>query len=189
MAAEKSAHHPVRVNHLDRVMLRGTVEACMNIGHVVEEPTVTLGPLEYTVIGFTGNRFDGSIADEIGRVVENGTIRIVDAVAIIKDAAGDVAIVEIDAKSDERFATIAPLLKGRMGLFTPEDLATLAEGIPEETSALVLLFEHRWAVRVKEAIQAAGGALIARSVIPPEILEEASAELEAYAAQQEAGVA
>jgi len=150
---------------------------------------VTLGPLEYTVIGFAGNSFDGSIADEIGRVVENGTIRIVDAVAIIKDAEGEIAIVEIDAKSDERFASIAPLLEGRIGLFTPEDLATLAEGIPAETSALVLLFEHRWAVRVKEAIQAAGGVLIARSVIPPEILEEASAELEAYAAQQEAGVA
>ena len=76
-----------------------------------------------------------------------------------------------------------------MGLFTPEDLATLAEGIPAETSALVLLFEHRWAVHVKEAIQAAGGVLLARSVIAPEILEEASAELEAYAAQLEAGVA
>jgi hypothetical protein len=113
----------------------------------------------------------------------------VDAVAIIKDGSGDVAIVEIDAKSDQRFASIATLLEGRMGLFTPEDLATLAEGIPDNTSALVLLFEHRWAVRVKEAIQAAGGVLIARSVIPPEILEEASAELEAYAAQVEAGVA
>ena len=150
---------------------------------------MTLGPLEYTVIGFAGNKFDGSIADEIGRVVENGTIRIVDAVAIIKDGDGDVAIVEIDAKSDPRFASIATLLEGRMGLFTPEDLATLAEGIPDNTSALVLLFEHRWAVRVKEAIQAAGGVLIARSVIPPEILEEASAELEAYAAQVEAGAA
>ena len=50
---------------------------------------MTLGPLEYTVIGFAGNNFDGSIADEIGRVVENGTIRIVDAVAIIKDAEGE----------------------------------------------------------------------------------------------------
>ena len=76
---------------------------------------MTLGPLEYTVIGFAGNNFDGSIADEIGRVVENGTIRIVDAVAIIKDAGGDVAVVEIDAKSDERFASIAPLLEGTHG--------------------------------------------------------------------------
>ena len=150
---------------------------------------MTLGPLEYTVIGFTGNEFDGSIAREIGRVVENGTIRIVDAVALMKDAQGDVAIIEIDAKADPRFESIAPLLKDRMGLFTPEDLATIALSLPEETAALVVLFEHRWAVHVKEAIAAAGGQLIARSVIPPEILEDAAAELEAYTAQIEAGVA
>jgi len=150
---------------------------------------VTLGPLEYTVIGFTGNEFDGSIAREIGRVVENGTIRIVDIVGIIKDVSGDVAIIEIDAKSDPRFASIAPLLKDRMGLFTPEDLATIAVRLPEETAALVVLFEHRWAVHVKEAIAAAGGQLIAREVIAPEILEEVAAELEAHTAQVEAGVA
>ena len=150
---------------------------------------MTLGPLEYTVIGFTGNEFDGSIAREIGRVVENGTIRIVDAVGLMKDAEGDVAIIEIDAKADPRFESIAPLLKDRMGLFTPEDLATIALSLPEETAALVVLFEHRWAVHVKEAIAAAGGQLIARSVIPPEILEDAAAELEAYTAQIEAGVA
>jgi hypothetical protein len=150
---------------------------------------VTLGPLEYTVIGFAGNNFDGSIAREIGRVVENGTIRIVDAVGVLKDEAGDVAVIEIDAKSDPRFESLAPLLEGTMGLFTPEDVATLAASLPANTSALVLLFEHRWAVHVKEAVQAAGGVLLARSVIAPEILEEASAELEAYAAQLEAGVA
>ena len=150
---------------------------------------MTLGPLEYTVIGFAGNNFDGSIAREIGRVVENGTIRIVDAVGVLKDEAGDVAVVEIDAKSDPRFESLATLLEGTMGLFTPEDVATLAATLPANTSALVLLFEHRWAVHVKEAVQAAGGVLLARSVIAPEILEEASAELEAYAAQLEAGVA
>lgn len=150
---------------------------------------MTLGPLEYTVIGFAGNNFDGSIAREIGRVVENGTIRIVDAVGVLKDEAGDVAVIEIDAKSDPRFESLAPLLEGTMGLFTPEDVATLAASLPANTSALVLLFEHRWAVHVKEAVQAAGGVLLARSVIAPEILEEASAELEAYAAQLEAGVA
>ena len=150
---------------------------------------MTLGPLEYPVIGFAGNNFDGSIAREIGRVVENGTIRIVDAVGVLKDEAGDVAVIEIDAKSDPRFESLASLLEGTMGLFTPEDVATLAESRPANTSALVLLFEHRWAVHVKEAVQAAGGVLLARSVIAPEILEEASAELEAYAAQLEAGVA
>ena len=35
---------------------------------------MTLGPLEYTVIGFEGNNFDGSIADELSRVIDSGVI-------------------------------------------------------------------------------------------------------------------
>jgi hypothetical protein len=140
---------------------------------------MTLGPLEYIVIGFEGDRFDGSIAREIGRVVENGTIRIVDAVFIAKDEAGDVAIVEIDGTDDPRFETIRPLLAGTAGLLTPEDVATLAESIRPSTAALALLFEHRWTVHIKEAMEAAGGFLVGRATIPPEVLEELSSELEA----------
>ena len=49
---------------------------------------MTLGPLEYTVIGFEGNNFDGSIADEIAKVVESGTISLVDLVFVGKDDDG-----------------------------------------------------------------------------------------------------
>jgi hypothetical protein len=143
---------------------------------------VTLGPLEYLIVGFEGNKFDGSIAHEIGKVVENKTIRLVDVVFLMKDDAGDVAIVEIDNKQDPRFASFATLLGDSMGLFTPEDIETIALGLRPDTSALVLLFEHRWAVNIKEAMEAAGGFLVARSTIPPEVLEEVSEELEAHIA-------
>jgi len=143
---------------------------------------MTLGPLEYIVLGFEGNRFDGSIAREIGKVVENGTIRLVDVVFVGRDASGDAVILELDAKDDPRFASFAPLLADRMGLLTPEDLETVAASLEPDTSGLVMLFEHRWAVGVKEAIQAAGGFLVSRTVIPPEVLEEVNAELEASSA-------
>ena len=143
---------------------------------------MTLGPLEYTVIGFTGNKFDGSIAREIGRVVDQDIIRLVDIVMIDVDAQGDVAVLEIDAKDDPAFESFAPILQNRMGLFTPEDIETLAETLPPETSALAILFEHHWAVDIKDAIQEKGGFLVARAVIPPEVLEEVSAELEASTA-------
>lgn len=143
---------------------------------------MTLGPLEYIVLGFEGNKFDGSIAREIGKVVENGTIRLVDVVFVGRDANGDAVIIELDAKDDPRFASFAPLLGDRMGLLTPEDLETVAASLEPNTSGLVMLFEHRWAVGVKEAIQAAGGFLVSRTVIPPEVLEEVNAELEASSA-------
>lgn len=143
---------------------------------------MTLGPLEYIVIGFRGNKFDGSIARELGKVVENGTIRIVDALMVVKAETGDVAVVEIDAKSDPRFASFAGLLGNSLALFTPEDIEQIVVAIPENTSALVLLFEHHWAVDVKVAMEAAGGFLVSRTVIQPEVLEELADELEAQEA-------
>jgi hypothetical protein len=143
---------------------------------------MTLGPLEYTVIGFRKGTFDGSIAREIGKVVDQNIIRIVDIVFIDTDAQGNTVVLEIDAKEDPAFESFAPILQNRMGLFTPEDIETLAESLPPETSALAILFEHHWAVDIKDAVGNAGGFLVARAVIPPEILEEVSAELEASAA-------
>jgi hypothetical protein len=143
---------------------------------------MTLGPLEYIVIGFAGNRFDGSIAREIEKVVEKKIIRLVDVVFVGKDADGNALILEIDAKDDPRFATFAPLLADRMALFTPEDLANIAAMLPPDTAGLAMLFEHRWAEDIKDAMAAAGGFLVTRTVVPPEVIEEVSAELEAAAA-------
>jgi len=140
---------------------------------------MTLGPLEYTVIGFDGNRFNGEIINEIEKVVDAGIIALVDVVFITKDIDGEAAVVEIDAKDDPRFAGFAGMMDGLMGLLTPEDIDQIAEGLPTNTSALVLLFEHRWAVGLKEAMQGAGGFLISRSTIAPELLEIVNAEFEA----------
>ena len=142
---------------------------------------MTLGPLEYTVIGFDGNRFNGEIAQEIGKVVDAGIIALVDVVFITKDIAGDVNVVEIDGKDDPRVAGFADMLGGLMGLLTPEDIDQIAVELPTNTSALVLLFEHRWAVDVKNAIAGAGGFLISRETIAPEALEMLNAELDAEA--------
>lgn len=143
---------------------------------------MTLGPLEYLVVGFEGNRFDGSIAHEIAKVVENKTIRLVDVVFLMKDTTGDVAVVEIDNKEDPRFESFAPLLGDSMGLLTPEDIESIALGLRPDTSALVILFEHRWAVDIKDAMARAGGFLVGRATIPPEVLEELNDELEAHIA-------
>jgi hypothetical protein len=142
---------------------------------------VTLGPLEYIVIGFDGNHFDGSIAREVEKVVDKKIIRLVDVVFVARGEDGSAAIVEIDAKDDPRFASFAPILDDRMGLFTPEDLEMIVDSLPLDTSGLVMLFEHRWAEDLKEAIGAAGGFLVNRVVVPPEVLAELSAEIEAGA--------
>ncbi|MDH4141232.1 MAG: DUF6325 family protein [Chloroflexota bacterium] len=143
---------------------------------------MTLGPLEYIVIGFDGNQFDGSIAREIEKVVERKIIRLVDVVFVARDANGDALIIELDAKDDPRFAPFASLLSDRMALFTPEDLEMIASSLPPDTAGLAMLFEHRWAEDIKDALAAAGGFLVDRVVVAPEVLAEVSAELEGAAA-------
>jgi len=143
---------------------------------------VTLGPLEYTVIGFDQPDFKGEIAAEIKKVVDKRIIRLVDVVAIYKDALGKVDLIELDNADDPKFAPFAGLLEDRMGLLTPVDVAALAEGMPHNSAALALLFEHRWAENIKDAIGRAGGFLISRDYIVPEALAMLNEELEAEAA-------
>ena len=140
---------------------------------------MALGTLEYLVIGFNRPEFNGTIADEIGRVIDAGIVRLVDAAIVRKDVAGDVAIVEVDNKEDPHFAAFEPLIKDAIVLFTPEDLALFAQGIPVDTAALVLLFEHRWMERIKDAMADAGGVLLSRAMIGPETVEALSKDLEA----------
>jgi uncharacterized membrane protein len=146
------------------------------------EDFMTLGPLEYIVIGFDRPDFTGRIATEIEKVVEKRIIRLVDVVVAQKDASGNVDVVEIDNVRDPKFASFAPLLEDRMGLLTPEDIISLAEGLPVDSAALILLFEHRWAEKIKDAIAEAGGFLVARETVAPELLAAVNAELEAASA-------
>ena len=143
---------------------------------------MTLGPLEYTVIGFEGNRFNGEIAKELEKVVEKRIIRLVDLVFITKDIDGNVAAAELDARDDPRFAGFAPMVGDLMGLFTEEDMAAIGESMPVNTSALAVLFEHRWAEHLKDAVSAAGGFMVSRETVAPEVLEIINAELQAAAA-------
>ena len=61
---------------------------------------MAIGPVEYIIVGFPGNQFNGEIAPELGKLVDSGTIRILDLVFITKDAAGEVSAVEFEDHAD-----------------------------------------------------------------------------------------
>ena len=141
---------------------------------------MTLGPLEYTVIGFEGNNFDGSIADELSRVIDSGVIA--DRRPRLRAArarTGTCASSSSTTRRTRASQAFAPMLQGLTGLLTEEDIQEIGGQLEPNTSALVIMFEHRWAVRLKEAIGNAGGFLVARETIRPESLEMLNAEIEA----------
>src|SRR4051812_840307 len=103
---------------------------------------MTLGPLEYIVIGFREDKFDGSIARELEKLVGSGTIRIVDIVFVAKAGIGNRTILEMSSRQDPRFEPFARVLGDAKGLFTPDDLETIAASLDPGTAGLVVLFEH-----------------------------------------------
>ena len=57
---------------------------------------MTLGPVEYIVVGFPGNKFTGEIVPELMELVRSGTVRVLDLIFIGKDEDGSVLAFEID---------------------------------------------------------------------------------------------
>ncbi len=146
---------------------------------------MALGPLEYLVVGFEGNRFTGQILAELRAAHEKGIITVIDLFVMKKDVQGNVTALELSELSDEETAELAPLAGNLMSLLSPADMQQAAASIPNNSSASMLLFEHTWAIGLKEAIKNAGGIAVVGGLVPPEVLQELEQELEA--AKQNAG--
>ena len=146
---------------------------------------MALGPLEYLVVGFEGNRFTGQILAELRAAREKGVIRVVDLIVIKKDDQGNVTALELSDLSKEEAAELGPLAGDLLGLFAQEDIEQVAAGIPNNDAAGLLLFEHTWAIGLRDAILNAGGVAIAGGLVAPDVLQDLEEELEM--AKQNAG--
>jgi hypothetical protein len=134
-----------------------------------------LGPVEYILIAFPGNRFNGRIVPALHELVASGTIHIIDLLFIKKDAAGNVLVVELDSAADDEAAPFADLDGEYGGLLSPEDIELAAADLPLDSSAGLLVWENVWAARFAEAVRGAGGQVIANERIPHAFVEAALA--------------
>jgi uncharacterized membrane protein len=130
---------------------------------------MTIGPVEYLVLGFPGNQFTGKIAPALADLTQSGTIRILDLVFIAKDEAGDVVAVELE-EHDESEAFMA--LEGEIGgLLSQDDIEHAAEELEPGSSAALLIWEDRWAAPLADALRDAGGVLIEGGRVPHDLIE------------------
>lgn len=135
---------------------------------------MSIGPVEYMVVGFQGNNFKGDIAPALGELVDNGTIRIIDLAIVTKDADGNAAALEVaDADSDfgRALSKLAGNFKG--GLVNEDDLMAVGEELEPNSSAALLVWEDLWATKVRDAIVDAGGELWDLERVPYEVVQAA----------------
>ena len=111
---------------------------------------MSIGPVEYVILGFPDNKFTGQIAPELLKLVDGGLINIIDLTFISKDVEGTVTVVEFDAV--EELAAFAGLDAEIGGILTDEDVAYAALSLEPNTSAALLVWEDTWAAPFASAV-------------------------------------
>lgn len=132
-----------------------------------------MGPVEYLIVEFPGNQFKGEIVSALNELVSNGTIRILDLIFMRKDANGSVTWNELSALPVEEASLFTALGSEFQDLMTEEDFIVAAEMLQPNSSAGVLLFEHVWATRLRDAVVNAKGRVIGNASIPAAAVEAA----------------
>jgi translation initiation factor IF-2 len=140
---------------------------------------MSVGPIEYLVVAFPGNKFKGEIIPALAELVENGTIRILDLVFILKDEEGNVAALELsELDADDEAAAMSDIADVQQGLLNEEDIQLAAEALDNNSSAGLLVFENVWATKFAQAVLNADGVLVANERIPYDIVQAAIAAAE-----------
>jgi len=129
-----------------------------------------IGPVEYMVVAFPGNRFRGEIAPALADLVDSKTIRIIDLTFVAKDEDGNVASFEVSDLDPDVQSALAAIGAAPSGLFNEDDRIAAAEELEPNSSAALLVWEDLWATRLVNAIRDAGGELYDLGRLPHEIV-------------------
>jgi uncharacterized membrane protein len=154
---------------------------------------MAIGPVQLLVIGFDHPEFHGEIAAELEKLRQSDTVRVIDALAVHKDAEGEIEVQHLSNLTKEEAIEIGSKVAALIGLgiageegmhaaaeIGAEDAAAhgievfddevewdVIEEIPNDSAAALILIEHHWAIPLRDAIGRAGGFRIADGMIGP----------------------
>lgn len=137
------------------------------------------GPVDVQVVAFPGSNFTGAIAPALRKVVEKGTINIVDLAFITKGDDGTVAILELSDLSTETKLELAEAIEGVLDLLNDDDLALIGDALEPGSSAVAIVIEHAWARDLASAIAGSDGRVVLSERIPREVVQAAVAAVSA----------
>jgi len=135
------------------------------------------GPVDVLVLAAGEPRFNGSVLAELERQAESGTIKVLDAMILLKDEAGQCWALNIEDLPAEEAKAVGFIETGTRGLFDSEDADTLYEGMVPGSAVVALAIEHSWAVALVNALDQAGVDVALNFRVPAPIVDEAFASL------------
>jgi uncharacterized protein YuzE len=135
-----------------------------------------IAPVDYLAVAFPGNKFSGAILPEIKKLVDAGTIRVLDLVIITKDEEGNVAAIEASEASPELAASLAALGVEGKNLLGQDDFEDIGEALEPNSTCGLMVWENVWAADFAKSLRDADGILLGQGRIPAAFLEELLAE-------------
>jgi hypothetical protein len=129
---------------------------------------ITQGPVDVIVLNFKEPRVDGSILFELEKQVAAGTIRVLDAMILVKDPSGVRKTIDIEDLPPEESAKLGFVATGTRGLFDSFASAKLYEGMEPGSALVALEIEHTWAVTLLNAIAEKGVEVSMQTRVPLE---------------------
>lgn len=131
------------------------------------------GPIDYIIVGFEGNKFDGSILKSLNDPIEKGIIGLIDLALVKRDEDDTVSVINVSDLGDEYAVSFIEQHKqDTTSQIGEDDINEVADLIEKNCAAGLLVIEHLWAKPLKEAIINANGVLLAEGRIHPDAAEE-----------------
>jgi hypothetical protein len=134
-----------------------------------------MGPVEYLIVEFPGNKFNGEIVPALADLTNSGIIKIIDLLFIKKHADGSVESIELNGLAPAEAAPFDAVDGEVNDLFNQEDIALAAEKLQPNSSAALLVYENVWSTTLRNAIVNAHGRLVDSGRIPAAVIEAAMA--------------
>jgi uncharacterized membrane protein len=152
-----------------------------------------LGPVQLVVLGFEHPDFHGEIIENLARLHETGAVRVIDSLAVYKDASGELEVEHLSNLTRDEAIEVGSAVGALVGLgiegeegfeagalagaetaaadgievFADADEWDVLGEIPNDSAAALVLLEHRWAIPLRDAVMRAGGFRIGDGFISP----------------------
>jgi uncharacterized membrane protein len=153
---------------------------------------MAIGPVQLIVLGFDHPDFHGEVIAELERLHETQTVRVIDALAVYKDADGEIEVEHLSNLTEDEAREVGSTVGALVGLgiegeegieggaaagaeaaedgihvFDESEAWDVVGEIPNDSAAALVLLEHHWAVPLRDAIARAGGFRISDGFISP----------------------
>ena len=166
---------------------------------------MTVGPIQIIVFGFERtDQFRGEVLEELYNLRNRGLIRLIDLLLAMKTPAGEIIAKETNDLTEEESVEFGQVIGKLLGVSKADVGEASADAIEKMLAATshsfgldyagiqqlvynlepgkafgVFMFEHTWAIALRDAIRRTGGVPLAQGFLTQEALAMVGAELEA----------